>query len=245
MIRRVFSREDLIDLENLLESSAGVVAMLDIHQGAHTDPYLIGLRHDVDDNAGALNTAVKIAEWEHERRFRSTFFLLHTAPYWEDDLALGDAVDRIVGYGHEVGIHANAIAQALKVGGDPHEILHQALNRLRSYGHPIVGMAAHGDRLCHLAGFVNDEQFTECARPEMGEPRRFVAWGNRRLQLEPRPLADFGLEYDTHRLPHGRYLSDSGGKWNEPFPGSGSGQLHVLWHPDWWGRAFISLPVEG
>lgn len=232
-----FEAEQLADLEALLGSADAVVAMVDVKHGA-TGENVIGLRHDVDENYGALDTACAIARWEHERGFRSTYYLLHSAGYFQDDLALGEAVDELAGFGHEVGIHANAIATALREGGDPDAILTSALNRLRSYGHPIVGMAAHGDPLCYAAKFVNDEQFVECRRPEMGVPSRALEHNHRRVILRPRPLSDFGLEYDAHRLPHGRYLSDSGGKWNEPFPGEGEGQLHVLWHPDWWGAAF-------
>jgi len=201
----------------------------------------------VDDNHGSLRTAVAIAKWEAEHGFRSTYFILHTARYFElrRDLELFTALDTIASHGHEIGIHADAIGLALVTGEDPDVILERGLMRLRSYGHEVVGVAAHGNSICRPAGFVNDEQFIECARPEMGEPDRMVSWGYHKLRLAPRPLADFGLLYDTHRLPHGRYLSDSGGKWNEPFPGQGSGQLHVLWHPDWWSRAFPTLqPVE-
>ena len=242
-MRGRFTERDLDDLNQLLSGASEVVPMRAIWEGER-DPAVIGLRHDVDDNQGSLETAVAIARWEQRQGYRSTYFLLHSARYWADDLRLGAAVDAIAECGHEVGIHADAIAQALLTGDDPHVILERALNRLRSYGQPIIGMAAHGNALCHRSGFVNDEQFVECSRPECGEPDRFVTWGYRRLKLEPRSLADFGLLYDTHRLPHGRYLSDSGGSWNEPFPGKGDGQLHMLWHPDWWSQAFHPLPLE-
>lgn len=233
---------DLAALEELLASAYAVVPMRDIHRSQLRTDAVIGLRHDVDDNPGSLRCATRIAAWEEEHGHRSTYFLLHTAHYWDDDLALGDAVEEIAGRGHEIGIHANAIVDALRNGGDPDAILTSALNRLRSYGVEVTGVAAHGDSLCYAGNgelrVVNDEMFTECARPEMGSPTRSVEFGHRRVVLAPRPLADFGLEYDTHRLPHGRYLSDSGGRWNEPFPGKGEGQLHVLWHPDWWVRVF-------
>jgi hypothetical protein len=234
----VFTDRDLSEVEALLESAAGVVAMEDVARG-WDGADVIGMRHDVDDNPHSLDTAVQMAKWEHERGWRSTYFLLHSADYFADDLGMGDAIDVIAGEcGHEIGIHVNALAVALASGGDPAHILEGALNQLRSYGHPIIGMAAHGDHLCHVAKFVNDEMFSECERPEMGAPDRMVTFGHRRVKIMPRPLADFGLTYDTHRLPHGRYLSDSGGKWNEPFPGEGDGQLHMLWHSDWWFRAF-------
>lgn len=231
-----FGRHDLDELWHLLQSANAVVPMRAIHDGM-TGPDVIGMRHDVDANRGALETAVKIARWESHHGFRSTFFMLHTSPYWETD-EFPQALDDIAALGHEIGIHTNAITEALLTGRDPHDILLEAITYLRLLGHEVVGVAAHGDPLCYRVGYVNDEQFAECARPEMGAPDRLLRWPPVALRLDPRPLAEFGLLYDTHRLPHGRYLSDSGGAWNEPFPGTGSGQLHVLQHPDWWGRAF-------
>jgi hypothetical protein len=46
-------------------------------------------------------------------------------------------------------------------------------------------------------------------------------------------------------LSRGTYLSDSGGRWSQPFEQIAAervGQLHMLVHPDWWGEAFA--PVE-
>jgi hypothetical protein len=237
-----FGPADLERVEELLEGALAVVPMRRVYEGM-TDEHVIGLRHDIDDNVGALETAVKIALWEHERGYRSTFYFLHTASYFDRMDALEHAVDTIAACGHEIGIHANAIAAALRVGGDPDHILAEGLWRLRGFGHPVVGVAAHGDEMCHRCGFVNDEQFVECPRPECGEPDRLLRFDGHTVRLTPRRLASFGLRYDTHRLPHGRYLSDSGGRWNEPFPGYGSGQLHMLWHPDWWSKAFTSERV--
>lgn len=233
---------DLLQLEELLAGADRVVSMREIWEG-EIDPDVVGMRHDVDDNAGSLETAVKIAEWEAERGYRSTFFMLHSASYFESS-RLAPALERIAELGHEVGIHANAIATALRVvDADPDEILADGIGVLRELGHEVVGVAAHGDELCRRSGFVNDEQFVECARPEMGAPDRVVTFGEVRVKLAPRPFADFGLLYDTHRLPHGRYLSDSGGSWNEALPGLGAGQLHMLVHPDWWSPAFTTAKV--
>lgn len=236
----MFTCRDLDELDRLILSpAAAVVAMRDIHAGER-DPNVIGLRHDVDDNRGSLDTATRIAGWEAAHGYRSTYFILHTAAYWRDEPRLRAALEQIAGHGHEIGIHCNAITAALEHGGDPHQILHAAIEQLRGYGYPVTGVVGHGDRLCRIAGFVNDEQFLECGRPQMGAPDRELAHAGRRLQLDPRPLAEFGLEYVSIWLPHDRYLSDSGGTWNLP-PSSvpdGPGQLHVLQHPDWWGAAF-------
>lgn len=234
---------DLAALDAVILSRArAVVTMREIHAGA-TGPDVIGLRHDVDDNPGSLETAVELACWEHERGYRSTYFILHTAGYWQAP-GFEQALREIAARGHEIGIHANAIPAALTHGGDPAAILRKAIGELRDLGFDVVGVAPHGDPLCYdnaaRVRFVNDEIFTECPRPEMGAPDREIVHGHARLTLRPEPLAAFGLEYETYRLPHGRYLSDSGGRWNMPLTDArdGDGQLHILQHPDWWKEAF-------
>jgi hypothetical protein len=247
-LRAPMNRHDLDELAELLSGARKVVAMVDIHHGERSDD-VIGLRHDVDDSAAALATAVKMASWEASRGYRSTYFMLHTAPYWRNERRLRAALEQIAEHGHEIGIHANAVADSLRHGGDPASILTTAIERLRGYGFRVDGVAGHGDALCHQVGFISDEMFTECARPERGAPDRVLSYNGRRLQLQPLPLAHFGLIYETYRqLPTGgRYLSDSGAysgvsKWNIPLKQIAvqPGQLHVLQHPDWWGPALRS-----
>jgi hypothetical protein len=216
--------------------------MVDVFEGAH-DPGVIGLRHDVDN---VIEPAVRFAEWEAERGYRSTFYILHTAPYWQDKRLLRESCDRIVECGHELGIHNNAIAEASRTGIDPvGAARYEAVVELRSYGYEIRGTVAHGDAGCRGPDgdvwFVNDEMFTECARGDYGPPTRTVAG----VTLEPVSLAEFGLEYDANWLPRGHYLSDSGGKWSQPFGDVAYGfpfdtQLHMLVHPDWWTEAFAT-----
>jgi hypothetical protein len=244
--REPFRRDDLREFRReLLERAEAVVAMREIHAGER-DPLVIGLRHDVDN---VLEPCVELAEWEAKHGFRATYFVLHDSPYW-DAPELRPALDQIAELGHEIGIHANAIAVALESGRDPDEILATAIARLRKWGHAVTGVVAHGDPLCYRAWFVNDEQFVECERPEMGHARRRLQFRGIGLDLEPRPLADFGLEYESIRLEHALYFSDSGGAWNESFeelcerfPNS-FGQLHVLQHPCWWLDAFPTAVRE-
>lgn len=232
---------DLLELADLLSRAYAVVSMQEINAG-NTRNDVIGLRHDVDDNAGSLATAVKLARWEAERGYRSTFFMLHTASYWLSE-SFEDSLYAIARHGHEIGIHANALAHALRAGGDPDEILWDAIEDLRTLGFPVRGVAGHGDELCYRVGVINDEQFVECARPEMGVADRTLTYEGRTLQLQPKPLEHFGLVYESLRLPRARYQSDSGNHWYEPmaktiaeFP-CDLGQLHLLVHPDWYREA--------
>lgn len=238
-----FQCDDLEQLDGLLGRADAVVSMREIHAGAH-GRQVIGLRHDMDN---MFRPSLELARWEHDRGYRATYFVLHDAPYW-DDPGLRDGLEEIASLGHEIGIHANAIAEALRTGGDQHGILENAVGRLRSWGHRVTGVAAHGDPLCHRAGFVNDEQFVECARPDQGAPDRLLRLNGHRVRIEPRPLAAYGLEYETLRVGDRRlYLSDSGGAWNvrwddlcSMFPHP-DGQLHILMHPCWWEQAFTAV----
>ncbi len=255
-----FGPDDLAELDDrLLARATSVVPMLDVHRG-NRDPLVIGLRHDLD--AGhALATGVKIAEWEAERGYRSTYYMLHTSPYWRYPY-LRESLDTIAGLGHEIGIHADALAASFVQKRDPDVILDDAIQTLRQMGFRIRGAAGHGNPLCNRdrapgeRTFANDEQFVECARPQEGPPDRTVTRGNVALTLKPRPLADFGLEYEALvlGLPLPWRISDSGGKWLNPGwdetcerwidrEDVAGRQLHFLMHPDWWSQAFRSEAV--
>ena len=209
-------------------------------------PNVIGLRHDVDN---VLEPCLELSEWEERHGYRATYFVLHDSPYWDDPI-LPLALATIASRGHEIGLHANGIAEGLRQRRDPAEIVREALERLRGWGHKVTGVAAHGDPLCRdearRVTFVNDELFTECARPLQGDPDRTIARDGYEIELRPEPLAAFGLEYDSYRVGRRKlYLTDSAGEWGAPgfdalrdaFPHP-EGQLHVLQHPCWWLDAF-------
>jgi hypothetical protein len=223
--RAPFNLNDLEDLDTLFMSKAErVVPLRDVVAGDR-GPNVIGMRHDCD-NAQSLVTATHMAAWEQERGYRSTYYILHSAPYW-DAPGFEDYLEEIASCGHEIGIHANALAEAFRQNRDPDDLLFEALARLRALGHEVIGAAGHGDPLCsyHAAPgeewFANDEQFLECKRGQVGDTiieggAREINRGAACLLLQPRPLADFGLKYEALfcALPHYFRFSDSGGKWN-------------------------------
>lgn len=242
-----FEFDDLADLDaRLLSRAERVVPMFDVAKGDRSRR-VIGLRHDVDDNPRSFETALAFAEWEFERGYSSTYYLLHGAHYWNEENL--DLVPRFVDLGHEVGIHVNAIAVALVEDDDPHRVLFRALEELRATGVPVRGCVAHGDRLCHAHRFVNDEIFTESRRPDYGAADRLLRHGNVVVQLEAVSRTTYDLEYDANWLPRADYLSDSGGSWSQRFEdvvdrfAMPEGQLHVLIHPDWWSKAFQAVPA--
>jgi hypothetical protein len=157
----------------------------------------LALRHDVDSR---LDSAARLARLEHERGLRATYFVLHTAPYW-DGVDLVHRLRHLQELGHEVGFH-NDLVTAWRVGGvDPREVLEKALARLRGGGIEVVGAAAHGSPWCHRLGFHNNYVFAGWDEPQPGFPSRDVP-----EKLDP---AEFGLEYEAYHVPHDAYFSDS------------------------------------
>lgn len=234
-----FLPEDLEALDGLLARPMYVLAMTEIAEEPN-DPRFIGMRHDCDN---VIHPAVQMAKWEEARGYQSTYYILHTSPYWNDKPLLRESLDAIAACGHEIGIHNDALTVALQTGRDPADVLHEATDELRSYGHTIRSTVAHGNHLCHIANYVNDEMFVGCARPTYGDADRTLEHGGRQVQIHPRPLAEFGLDFDANWISRGDYLSDSGGQWSRPFAEVAAewpakGQLHMLVHPDWWGQAF-------
>ncbi len=235
-----FQRDDLDELDAFLSSASRVRAMEDIAFSNYS-ANVIGMRHDVDN---ALAPAVAMAQWEAERGYRSTYFILHTAPYWQDKDTLQAGLEVIADCGHEIGFHVNAIAEAIRTGMDPLVIATSAIAELRSYGHEIHGVVPHGDPLCHVHNFVNDELFKESPRPKCGEPDRYVAG----VKLQPIHRRTLGFDYDPNWLPRLTGVSDSGGQWSQPFDELAAGfpyagQIHMLIHPEWWAEALIPAGV--
>jgi hypothetical protein len=224
------NHSDLQALGHFLDR-AKVRPMSHIHDGRAT-LHTIGMRHDCDN---VIEPAVEMARWEYEHGICSTYYILHTSPYWDNKPVLQRALEAIAGYGHELGVHNDAITAQLETGRPAHVVLSEAVDELRGYGFTVRSTVAHGHRRCTTDRYVNDEMFVECHRPDYGDAER--------LGVETYPLASFGLEFDANWLPRGDYLSDSGGQWSQPFmevvdSWPGRGQLHCLIHPDWWRDAF-------
>jgi hypothetical protein len=252
-----FTRSDLDELGQFYATAHAVVSMREVLAG-NRDPRVVAVRHDIDNNPNALETAVELARWEAAHGWRSTYFLLHTAPYWKDG-RWRHAAETMALLGHEIGLHVDAVAYALEHGGDPHEIVHSALAEMRDAGHVVTGVVGHGNHLCYEGEFANDEQFVECVRPGLGDPDRVLRLKDgRTLKLDPRPLGEYGLEYESIGLrqyegddgvmrtrPGQVYNTDSGCKWYYPFEDTVAafraitdGQLHLNQHADWWPGAF-------
>ena len=223
------------------------VRPLPLRELAATDPegrVLVGLRHDVDDR---LDSALRMAELEHRRGVRATYFVLHTASYYRSP-GLLDALRRLQELGHEVGWHNDLVTLQLVYGLDPVEYLDGELRRLRENGIDVVGTAAHGSIHCHRLGYHNNEFFLDWPEAVSGgrTSRARIAVGGGDVELRRGRLADFGLEYEAYHLGEDRYFSDArfderGRRWHPELldvrslrPGE---RVVVLVHPCHWDRS--------
>lgn len=219
---------------------------------------LVAMRHDVDHD---LDYALEMAYWERERGFRATYFLLPSAPYWNDPHLVAKAL-QLQDYGHEVGLHVNILAEwAAGSTDDPGRRLGEQLARLRDGGVRVCGIAAHGDRLCYEHDLANDWAFAELRPddPRQTEDGRTAEGtrdpeGRRALRYPPdhtarRPdgasfalwslsLVDYDVAYHAWHTRFDRYFSDSGGGWTRtPDPlgfEPGDERWQILIHPIHW-----------
>jgi hypothetical protein len=218
----------------------------------------IALRHDLDHD---LDLALEMAFWEHDRGFRASYYLLHTAPYW-DDPRLAEKVLQLQDFGHEVGLHVNVLTEWFtgKIDYVTARMV-EVIDELRGAGVEVNGISTHGDSACYTYGFANHWCFTEL-RPadpitsESGcsaegvpvdDPRFQLAYpADDRLRREDgtemplwtTSMADLGLHYNAVHVPHDRYFTDSGGTWkrsHDPLCASlGRGRHQILIHPVYW-----------
>ena len=219
---------------------------------------MIALRHDVDHD---IDIALEMAYWEHRQGCRSTYFVLHSAAYWQDPLFIEKCL-QIQDFGHEIGLHVNLLAEWwLGVIGDVDTRLDELLKPLRARGVNVTGIAAHGDKSCYVGNFINYWCFSEL-RPdnpmlkESGLSAEGVPSANARFQVKypesgelvrqdgeslalwKYSMRDHGLSYHATHLAGDGYFTDSGGRWERsPDPleeNLRSGRYQVLMHPIYW-----------
>lgn len=109
---------------------------------------LCGIRHDIDIDVSA---ALQHAELEKQYGVRSTWFVLHTAPYYgffdnsgfKRHYCMRHVYRRLQDYGHEVAMHTDPLLVYQTHGMDGAEALKTEIEWLREGGIDIVGTTAH------------------------------------------------------------------------------------------------------
>ncbi|MBN2091651.1 hypothetical protein JW964_18700 [candidate division KSB1 bacterium] len=211
-----------------------------------TDPtkILVGMRHDVD---GHPFKALKMAQMEQSYQISSTYFILHSAEYYGNYSlkgvtrypAMDEIYQKINLLGHEIGIHNDLLALMVFTNIDPLEFTHQEIACYQRLGIPIYGTSSHGGKFVLSHHLKNLWIFSD-----FHEPATFsYLYQNYNYGLLS--LKEMGFEYEAYNISYNKYLSDSGGGWNEkkvddPIkflqeckPGD---RVVILTHPLWWGK---------
>jgi hypothetical protein len=251
MIREEYDRSAVfgwsdyhILMDKLSEDKFTVLPLNEMRQ--HFDPskVVIGLRHDMDFNAFRGLEMVNI---ERSYGIRSTYFILATSEYYGKitsggvvrNIGMDSLYKRISDRGGEIGIHNDLLTVMIDYGLDPYLFNRNELDFYNSIGIQIHGTASHGSYIAK-ATVTNYQIFSDFAKKDS------VEYNGKKYPLGIRSLADFGFEYEAYFINFNGYISDSGGKWNDPegFPGIlrkldsavPGDRIQILVHPDWWGR---------
>jgi hypothetical protein len=211
------------------------------------DRPIVAIRHDIDSR---LESAVELARLENERGIRATYFVLHTASYYDNRERLLEALRLLQdSYGHEIGWHNDLVTLQCVHRIEPISYLRRELDWLRRSGIRVVGVAAHGSPHCHRLGYHNGYIF-EGTTAFPGFPHReIVPTAAGPCQIHKIRMEDVGLEYDAYAIPNVRYYSDSsfdarGRRWHpcaiELVSLSPGERVVVLIHPCHWDRGAIS-----
>lgn len=222
---------DNIDYEHLTRAVRGNFADFDDLLLDPCPAKAVVMRHDVDRD---IAHALKFAEFEIGLGIRSTYFLLHSAPYFDYSSSFASQCSALIAMGHKIGLHNNALTEWLNardLGEEtpPENYLKRPLAFLRSIpGVCITGTSLHGDLRCYKDKYSNCHLFSEVPK------KNTLPYG----QI---PLASLGLRYEANFVPRKWLVHDSGGKWSqdlfkviEEFNNAQEGILQILVHPLWW-----------
>ena len=170
------------------------------------DQVLVHLRHDVD---GDLVAARLEAEIERDLGIRSTFYILHTAPYygqWDAgsnmfvrNEASAQVYREIQALGHEVALHTDPLMLYQSFGADGAAALETEIAWLRSEGVDIRGSVSHNSVSTY--GAVNYAIFKD--RPVSFKDRRRMKGVIKDGKWAPLQLldeAELGLSYEGNDL---------------------------------------------
>jgi len=250
-----------IFLKEISDTSKYIALPLnEFRQTFNSRKIVIGLRHDIDND---LDIAYRFSEIEYKLGFRSTYFVLHSAPYYlanPNDMSVHS--DKIIPVlktmqntrHFEIGWHNDLVTLQVIYNIDPVKFLHNELNWLRSNGINIVGTASHGSNYCRTYHYLNYYFFEECTYPVVPNFNNniTVPVGNKSITITKGKLQDFGLQYEAYFLNNNKKFSDAtvtnNIRWNigmldlsQLQPGD---RVIILLHPIHWHQGSVSADFE-
>jgi len=237
-----------------------VLPLNEFRQTFNSKKVVIGLRHDVDID---LNVAYKFSLMEASLGFRSTYFILHSAPYYlanPNNMAVhtSDIIPILKSmqndYHFEIGWHNDLVTLQVIYNINPVSFFHGELNWLRSNGLNIIGTAAHGSNYCKTLHYMNFYFFEECTYPVVPnrENNITVPKDGKLITLIKGKLSDFDLKYEAYFLNNNKAFSDAvitnGIRWNIGMLDLNQLQAGdraiILLHPIHWHKASVHTNIE-
>jgi hypothetical protein len=248
-------------LKKVSDTSRYIVLPLnEFRQTFNSKKVVIGLRHDIDND---LNTAFEFSKIESDLGFRSTYFVLHTAPYYlanQNNMAAHS--DKIIPIlkkmqnerHFEIGWHNDLVTLQVIYNINPVNFFHNELEWLRSNGIKIYGTAAHGSSYCKSYHYMNFYFFHECTFPVVPDRENniTVPKDGKYITLLKRNLSDFNLEYEAYFLNNNKAYSDAvitnGVRWNigmlDPDKLVKGDRVIILIHPIHWHKPSVHNNIE-
>jgi len=181
------------------------------------------LRHDVDHS---IDSALLLSNYERERKISSTYFILHTANYFNDEKTL-KKIKKKEDNGHEIGLHTNFLEEWFLKNYDIKKNLEKVLDYFHRNKIKIRGISSHGSKFCYSEKFINSWVFKECkytneirngediletdSKYQICLPKNKYLKNqfNNRFKMWSIKLADYSLYY-AHNLNYRNYITDSG-----------------------------------
>lgn len=96
------------ELLDCLKSNFDILRLRD-HELVEDSQKVCFLRHDIDLEMGF---AIKLAKIEHDAGIHSSFFVLHTMPYFYQDGFI-ESCKEIQSLGHEIGLHNSVLSECI------------------------------------------------------------------------------------------------------------------------------------
>jgi hypothetical protein len=170
------------------------------------DEILCGIRHDVDID---IRCALDMARLEIRYGVRSTWFILHTAPYYGEfgptGLRRHDSMRHVYrelqNIGHEVALHTDSLHVYQMQGRDGAAALTVEIDWLRKSGIDIVGTTAHNSASVYGAeNFAIFRGRPRSFRPAGAEPHAEIVHEGRWSPLGVLDERELGLQYEANDL---------------------------------------------
>ena len=196
------SRQEIINF--IKDINASIVSLSEMNSIKDIDDRYVGLRHDVDYD---LEHAIKLARLEYKNNISATYYLLHSAEYFDiDNQYFVDQCKILVDLGHSIGFHNNLLVFYSETKTDIKFYVEKIMNTLKSNSIDLLSTSSHGDKLCYEKQILNYEIWEEF------DDNKYEGLNHNDIQFPKFKLKDFGFDFEAYFCNFDFYLSDSGGK---------------------------------